>query len=58
MSSTTTTRIRPTKYLGAYVAKDTLEKIEKLRGQVPRSRIIENALMQYLETQGERNNEK
>jgi hypothetical protein len=47
-----------TKFLGAYVGQDTLEKLDKFRGQVPRSRVIENALLQFLETQRERGTKK
>lgn len=51
MSTTTT------KYLGAYVGQDTMDKLDKFRGQVPRSRVIENALIHYLTAHGAQNRE-
>jgi hypothetical protein len=48
-----------TNYLGAYVGKETYEKVEQFRGQVPKSRVIEDAINYYLTAQalGERKNE-
>ena len=47
-----------TNYLAAFVNKETYEKVEKFRGQIPRSRVIEDALNHYLtavaQAQGER----
>jgi hypothetical protein len=54
MSTTTTT----TKFLGAYVAQDTIEKVDRYRANTPRSRIIESALIQFLEAHGDRKTKK
>ncbi|HKI07522.1 MAG TPA: hypothetical protein VKA09_03940 [Nitrososphaeraceae archaeon] len=54
MATATTT----TKFLGAYVNQDTLEKLDKHRGRIPRSRIIEDALIYFLTTPGEHLNKK
>ena len=57
---------REKKYLTAYLNRGTIDKIDNLRGEVPRSRVVQRALNQYLERElsaitlasGERNNRK
>jgi hypothetical protein len=57
----TTTMVNPRGYkfyLGATVDPETVERIDSIRGEVPRSRVVERALQQFLETHGERSSDK
>jgi hypothetical protein len=36
-------------FLAATVKRETFKKLEQMRGMIPRSRIVEEALLQYLE---------
>jgi hypothetical protein len=42
-------RHKPKTFLGAYVGLETYEKIDEIRGQVPKSEIIYRALCQIIE---------
>ena len=42
-------------YLGATVDPETVKRIDRMRGEIPRSRVVERALLQFLE-RGEKNN--
>jgi len=42
--------------LGASISPELVAKIDAVRGQVPRSRIVENALNQYLISMGVKGN--
>jgi predicted transcriptional regulator len=47
-------------YLGATVNPETVRRLDKIRGEIPRSRLVEKAIMQFLErnAQGERIDKK
>jgi hypothetical protein len=49
-------------YLATYIDRETVDKIDKLRGEVSRNRIVRKAINQYLEANakalGERQNQK
>jgi predicted transcriptional regulator len=36
-------------YLGATVDPETIRKLDKIRGEIPRSRLVEKAIVQFLE---------
>jgi hypothetical protein len=40
---------QPKRYLSAYVSKEALDKIDGIRGDIPRSKVIDKALQVFLD---------